>query len=801
MNPLLDHLYERLPVVLRQRDHDQGEPLRALLQVIAEQVDVVEEDIRQLYENWFIETCQDWAVPYIGDLIGYRPIQEGGTPGDVITPQGHARNKILIPRREVANTIRYRRRKGALALLEELARDVAEWPARAVEFYALLGWTQSVNHLRLERGRTVDLRQGDALDRLDGPFDELAHTVDVRCIRSRHEPQGRYNVPNVGLFVWRLRRYSVTRTQACRLEAAGPHWFTFSALGNDTPLYARPERESSPAHIAGERNVPAPIRRRAFEERVVEDGKVRAQASAAYYGEDKSLVIWAPDWPTEGAEQPIPRTAIVPADLSEGQCRPRKGTVAVDPVRGRMVFPPSQLPEKGVQVSYHYGFSADVGGGEYERPLRQPRGATIYRVGEGQLATINAALAQWDREKPDDAVIEITESGVYVERVGTPDPEGATEGRAIRLQPGQSLQLRAASGVRPILRLLDYQTAGLDSLIVLLSPDSRFTLDGLLIAGRGVHVESVPPRPPVEEGDQAQVEASAESASIPTGVSRSAPRDAQQDGEAVSRGVPARLEIRHCTLVPGWSLDNDCEPREPAEPSLEVWNVNAQVTVEHSVLGSVQVHQDEVMTDPIPIRISDSVVDATGSDCEGSACEALGAPGSAIAHAVLTVLRCTVFGKIMTHAIDLAENTIFDGLVQVARSQRGCMRFCYVRPGSCTPRHYNCQPDLARKAIEEEMRQEAAAKDLPEPSEAELDAAKRREEDRLRPQFNSRRYGTPTYCQLAHACAGEIAQGADDESEMGVFHDLYQPQRAANLRARLDEYTPAGMEAGIIYVS
>ena len=44
MNPLLDHLYERLPVVLRQRDHDQGEPLRALLQVIAEQVDVVEED-------------------------------------------------------------------------------------------------------------------------------------------------------------------------------------------------------------------------------------------------------------------------------------------------------------------------------------------------------------------------------------------------------------------------------------------------------------------------------------------------------------------------------------------------------------------------------------------------------------------------------------------------------------------------------------------------------------------------------------------------------------------------------------
>jgi hypothetical protein len=54
---------------------------------------------------------------------------------------------------------------------------------------------------------------------------------------------------------------------------------------------------------------------------------------------------------------------------------------------------------------------------------------------------------------------------------------------------------------------------------------------------------------------------------------------------------------------------------------------------------------------------------------------------------------------------------------------------------------------------------------------------------------------------LAATCAEEITRGADDESEMGVFHDLHQPQRAANLRARLDEYTPAGMEACIIYAS
>jgi len=60
-------------------------------------------------------------------------------------------------------------RKGTLAVLELLANDVAGWPARAVEFYALLDVAQPINHLRLRRGRTIDVRDGDALDRLDGP--------------------------------------------------------------------------------------------------------------------------------------------------------------------------------------------------------------------------------------------------------------------------------------------------------------------------------------------------------------------------------------------------------------------------------------------------------------------------------------------------------------------------------------------------------------------------------------------------------------------------------------------------------
>jgi hypothetical protein len=36
---------------------------------------------------------------------------------------------------------------------------------------------------------------------------------------------------------------------------------------------------------------------------------------------------------------------------------------------------------------------------------------------------------------------------------------------------------------------------------------------------------------------------------------------------------------------------------------------------------------------------------------------------------------------------------------------------------------------------------------------------------------------------------------------MGVLHDLFQPQRVDNLRARLAEFSPAGTDAGIIFVS
>jgi len=255
------------------------------------------------------------------------------------------------------------------------------------------------------------------------------------------------------------------------------------------------------------------------------------------------------------------------------------------------------------------------------------------------------------------------------------------------------------------------------------------------------------------------------------------------------QGSVGGVTIRHSTLVPGWGMDCNCEPLRPTDPSLELDEAPNCLRVEHSIIGSIQVNRDEVREDPCRIYISDSILDATSSSAI-----ALGAPEKLCAFSILDIRRCTVFGQVQTHSITLAENCIFTGIIRDCRRQQGCMRFCYVTPGSRTPKRFECQPDLVERAVLALAQQDNL-------STAERSVLLAQERARVIPEFNSVRYGTATYCQLSDRCATEITNGADDESEMGAFHDLYQPQREANLRARLNEYTPAGMSVGIIFAS
>ena len=747
-----DRLYNLLPEYDRVADTTIGGPLQALLRVIAEQVDVVQADIDQLYRNWFIETCADWVVPYIGDLVGYHPLSLGEA-GQSTTPEGQRLERASEPRADVARTIATRRRKGTLSVLVEIARDVADWPARAVEFYTLLAYTQCVKHVRLDRGRTVDVRDGDALEQIVSAFERLAHTVDVRRVDSSRTT-GRFNIPEVGLFLWRLRCYSRTRTPA-RCWDDVTHQYAFSILGNDTPLLTLPQ----PAQCddPGPLDVPDWIRRRAFEESLYD-----------YCGASLSLSIWRDD--PDGA--PVPVEDIVPADLGDWTYEPQGSQVAVDPVLGRIVFADSAAPKSDdVWVSYHVSFSADMGGGEYLR-TRPPIGdRRVYTVGRGaQFETIASAVDRWQTDKAGDsaareAVIEVVDSGVY---------EGSV---TIKLDQGDELELRAAPGTFPVILL----------------PDGYSRPGELRIIGTGLPPGGgQPPEPPGEgpgdagpplpqvSGDTGCVEYS--DPALPSFT---------LEGFLVARrsmtitGPVAQVTVRHATIVPGWSLEGNCSPEHPEHPSIELSETPAKLVIDHSIVGSIQVKLDEPASDPADIVAHDSVIDSTRADIP-----AISSAGAGYAYARVWLRRCTVIGELLLHALELGDNSLLLGNLQVARRQEGCVRFCWVEPGSRTPRRYECQPDLVIAAVQ--------SASVPP---AMRTAAEDSETIRVRPLLVSERYGTPTYCQLAQGCAREISAGADDQSEMGAFHDLFQPQRLANLNSRLRDFTPAGMDTGVIIVT
>lgn len=663
-------LYELLPAIYRIRDAEQGEPLLALMKVLSEQVGVLEENLAQLYDDQFAETCASWVLPYLGDLLGIRGLTSSGP---------------LSSRAEVAHTIGYRRRKGTAAMLEQLARDVTGWPSRAVEFFELIAATQYMNHRRPANQSFVCVRDARRLEDLGSPFEratqiddpDLTHTVDVRRIGSGH---GRYNIPNVGLFLWRLRAMSLTRSPGVAATPGDKRKFFFSPLGIDLPLFNSPKTESAAAHLAEPVNVPDRIRRRVLD-RNFDD----------YYGRSLMLELA----PSGGGEPVSVPTPIIACDLS-GWTNLPSSAIAIDPVLGRVAFPDDQT--ETVLVSFHYGFSANMGGGEYSR-LLSTGGENLDFV---KVVTPDAIAGALTALGANGGIIEIGDSGRYSE-VLTID---ATN---------RFIEVRAGDKRRPTIVLGGELTITGDA-------DNDVVLDGLLLTGAGIRV---------------------------TGPLR-------------------HLTLRHCTLVPGISLQANGDPAQPGLPSLIVESEHTSIDIDHCILGGIRTGERNEVT------ISDSIIDATSDVLTAYAgTKDFGAP--------LRITNSTVIGQVRTSIMRLASNTIFIATIAkndpapptapvlAERRQEGCVRFSYLSPNALVPARYRCQPEP--------------------------------DDSLIRPQFVSTHFKDPGYCQLSASCPADIRAGADDESGMGAFHDLFEPQRESRLRTSLEEYLRFGLEAGIFYVS
>ena len=127
-------LVERLPVVYRIRDAELNGELEALIELIDEQVGLLRADLDGLWDDLFIETCADWVVPYIGDLVSNTPLHEIPDLTDCDTASlARALRKLLVDRAFAA-------RLGAAARESVRLRFAAERSvARVGELYCALG--------------------------------------------------------------------------------------------------------------------------------------------------------------------------------------------------------------------------------------------------------------------------------------------------------------------------------------------------------------------------------------------------------------------------------------------------------------------------------------------------------------------------------------------------------------------------------------------------------------------------------------------------------------------------------------
>ncbi len=633
-----DYLAGLLPAHVLARDAEADGLLRALLEAVAGELAVVEADLETLYDSWFIETCPEWVVPYLADLVGLV-----GLPADLGATAGSGVSRRAV----VANTVAYRRRKGTVAVVEQVVRDVTGWPTRAVEFHPLLATTTHVNHVRLDRPAWGSVRTAAAAE-LESPrvaagaLTPSAHTGEVR--RPRPGPTGgtgRYGIGHMGAFAFSTVVFDAVQVPGRRV---GAEW-TAHPLGWQTPLFAAPTTEPSIEHLAGEPDLAVPLRPRRLLAAL-------QAARAGMPGEPVPLSVTV-----EGTRLTAQRIRLcgLEAPATDDGGGPLPGwQVMVDAVRG--VFTTlrdgTSAQPTGIVLDHAYGAAADIGAGTndrtdcHERALAADpftgdtdtggdRVAAQVHVragppGTGLVATLAEALAQVDARWADPGtiggtqVVSVGDSRSYVEVLGAAVPAesrlvlvAATwEGRTLLNGDVQAPVpgVYSPAGVRPHLG---------GDLLVAGGPGASVVLDGFVL-----------------EGDL-----------------------------ILGPGALGSLTLNQCTIAGRIRLEAD-----GAGP-----NRQATLTVRRSLVGAI------VAAATVPaVRVDDCVVDPALAGAAGDT--ALAAPSADV-----RLSGSTVLGAVDARTL-MVTSSVCDAPVTVLDRQGGCARYSYLAPGSRAPRRYRCVP-------------------------------------------------------------------------------------------------------------
>jgi hypothetical protein len=318
----------------------------------------------------------------------------------------------------------------------------------------------------------------------------------------------------------------------------------------------------------------------------------------------------------------------------------------------------------------------------------------------------------------------------------------------IRLAAGEQLEIRAAQGCRPVIIPVQSGSGRPDRFRVrggspgAAHPPS-FALDGVWVARRSLDLY----------------------------------------------GSFAGVRLRHCTLVPAGGGAGSEPYGEDRRPSLVVYGMPCPIEISSSVIGRIRVDSPETGFEPLPLKVHDSVLDA--ADLRD---RAVFGTDDRPAWVRLSLSRVTVLGGADVHSVGLAEDSIITGALDCERRQTGSARFCYLGPSSRPPERTACQPDAALARVAAEIARGA-------PGRWDRDRLEAMTAARLVPRFDSVRFGQPAYARLADDAAPELKHGAHDEGELGAYHDLWQPLRAADLQTQLRQFAPPGVDIDIRFAT
>lgn len=759
-----EKLWELIPAYYRDLD-GEGQPpgaLRAFVEIIAEQAAILRRSQDRLWEDQFVERADDWAVPYIGDLVATRLV-----------------SALLSRARrvDVAKTVYYRRRAGTLRVLEELISDIAGWEGVVTEGFRRLGRApHGLDPALAGRGgrwsgtppgALADLRSPLGAQLTRTPFDEYHHTADLRAPRGR---DGQIGISRLVFHLYRIGAYHVEGVTPRRFGLPPDEWYTFDPSGRDVPLYAR--RSRSQALTSGAPTVTSAI--------------FGTSSTASPWEEWTSARPWEipaaiPCRLLADVAYMLDPTALAPvyATLSAAEQLALSGLYGLR-IRGERrladVLASTSPALSGALAAIRAAtLAADCGKAALLDAARgsiriYPDGVTSSALDVGalqaeELAAPTVAWQPWQQAAID------AERGRFVLRstvaasdlltahhVGSPGAIGAgvfersavpwvdaawpdtLPGPAVSVSGGGAVPaLGAPSGILQIEDSRTYTSAGDNTNVAHLRVGST---DGR--------------RPYLRLPESWSFTSSSRDAVLALdGLWLGADGAARQ---VILRGDWTRVEIRACTLDPG-GVAADGSPIEPVgvqvEGAIELLVIQSSIVSQIALVGSGRVER---------LEIKDSILQASKP--------------IAMPSGELHVTRSTVLGDVDAWRM-WATDSLFSGAVRAVDVQNGCFRFSAAREDSLdhVPHPYQSVFFADASAL-----------------------------------FADTRFGQPAYATLSRAPEAALIASADDTDgrasihtgasnggEMGAFNALLNPIKERALRAKVEEFLPFGLLPVFVY--